>query len=990
MKIHLLAPDQRPTPAALAAVPHTRASHWDPAPGPWDLLLALPPLPRDLPPVAELREHAAACVVLSESMPRQGACPVASGLHLLHPEDLPGLLAQAPGSVSGAPATDLRSQLTLLVQGLERLHHQASQGPLDPGQVVPLLDLGTRAQANLQLLAEGDFPDLPLVPIQLSELLRDTAQLLRVASPLALPLQVQITPGIWVLGQAHALQQAVLHLAQNAWEAMPLGGTLTLSLSETTLERDGAPPESQALIQVRDTGEGMDADVLARALEPGFTQRRGPHRAGLGLPQAQQVLARHGGALHLSSRPGAGTSVDLVLPCLATGALAGTPEEGVLGYLRGTERILVVDPDPMVREVATRGLPPFGYQVTVRAGGQEALEAFRLDPEGFDLVFMELDLPGHGPGGADLGHRIRHLRRDVPIVLLTGLATTLEAVRAIHNQFTDLLPKPCTAHDLARMIRRHLRAPAPPPEAAPEVPPHAVETVLLAEDSGVTRGMIRRWLQQAGHTVHEAKDGQAAWDCFVAQRGTTPFSMVITDVVMPRMDGLELARRIRAVDTTLPIAVMTTVEDRETMKLALQAGVNEFLSKPFDLKALMETVEHLAAATQGRQEARRSRETAQAVRLAQRALLAVPEQDLPLFSLYEPLSDAGGDIFRAQRLADGSIFFLLADVAGHSVMSSYAVAAFLGMLSSFTGAGTGLRELAERLNRGIQEGPFAEIPVCALLGHWTPATGRLHLLNTGIPHAAWFEAAHQTTRWIELNGVPLGILETPVAEERVVYLAPGDRLLLGTDGFFEVLSSTRQLFSDQVPSQWKALAGTPVQWALSLVCEAARAHGEGVISDDLLVLGFEQPSEAVVPVFLQTMPNQADAIDACCDGIKQFLEPAETDGILSTARRFEIILALREALTNAMFHGNQSQPGSRVQLRAWLAESCGPFEVRVVDEGPGFDLAQHQAEPGPDSIRGRGIPLIRTCAEHVAMTASELSMTFTLEDRPHDQGLKFD
>jgi len=516
------------------------------------------------------------------------------------------------------------------------------------------------------------------------------------------------------------------------------------------------------------------------------------------------------------------------------------------------------------------------------------------------------------------------------------------------------------------------------------VAPRQVELVLLAEDSSVTRGMIRRWLGQAGHNVHEARDGQEAWDLFLAQRDLAPFTMVITDVVMPRMDGLELARRIREADTALPIAVMTTVEDRDTMKLALQAGVNEFLSKPFDMKDLMETVQHLANATQGRREARRSLETAQAVRLAQRALLAVPERDLPIFTLYEPLTDAGGDIFRAQRLPDGSIFFLLGDVAGHSVISSYAVAAFLGMLSSFTGTWDGLRHLAERLNRGIQEGPFSEVPVCALLGHWHPDIGRLHLLNAGIPHAAWFEAGQQATRWIPLNGAPLGILDAPVIEERVVYLAEGDRLLLGTDGFFEALSADRELFADSVPGQWSALCATPVQWALSLVCEAARAHAEGTITDDLLVVGFEQPARQDAHVIFQFIPSSAEAIDPLCDEIKQLLAPAERDGNLTPARRFEIILAIREALTNAVFHGNCGKPDARIQIFSRLASPQGPLEVRVVDEGEGFDLSHHQPPEEVDSARGRGVPLLRACTQHLSMTASELAMTFTLEDQHHD------
>ena len=163
---------------------------------------------------------------------------------------------------------------------------------------------------------------------------------------------------------------------------------------------------------------------------------------------------------------------------------------------------------------------------------------------------------------------------------------------------------------------------------------------------------------------------------------------------------------------------------------------------------------------------------------------AAPEQGVPLFTIYEPLTDAGGDVFRCFRCADGSILFVLADVAGHSVISSYAVASFLGMLSTFVGEcsaswpwpptrsarpswpaahGCGrfgrcpcdpLPHLAMKLNHGIQSGPFAEVPVCVLLGRWTPATGRLQLLNAGIPHGLQAGAAAARTGPVRINGTP--------------------------------------------------------------------------------------------------------------------------------------------------------------------------------------------------------------------------------------------
>ncbi len=127
--------------------------------------------------------------------------------------------------------------------------------------------------------------------------------------------------------------------------------------------------------------------------------------------------------------------------------------------------------------------------------------------------------------------------------------------------------------------------------------------------------------------------------------------------------------------------------------------MNEFLNKPFERADLIACVKKLLTVRSTRLDARRSLETAQAVRLAQRSMVAAPEHGLPLYTLYEPLSDAGGDVFRCFTCADGSILFVLADVAGHSVLSSYAVASFLGMLSTYVGECYGLMVVSQRRGR---------------------------------------------------------------------------------------------------------------------------------------------------------------------------------------------------------------------------------------------------------------------------------------------------
>jgi anti-sigma regulatory factor (Ser/Thr protein kinase) len=291
---------------------------------------------------------------------------------------------------------------------------------------------------------------------------------------------------------------------------------------------------------------------------------------------------------------------------------------------------------------------------------------------------------------------------------------------------------------------------------------------------------------------------------------------------------------------------------------------------------------------------------------------------VPLYTLYEPRTDAGGDLFRCFTGADGAVLFVVADVAGHSVLSSYAVASFLGMLSAQAAgcleqaaaralaaadpAASGedpLARLARQLNQGIQDGPFAEVPVCVLLGLWSQADGQVQLLNAGIPHGLHLRRGSGRCVPIPLNGTPLGV--------------------------------------------------------------------------------FPEPGPAPEPgVLTLRIPSTTGAVDLACDRLRELLRE------LPQARRFDVVLAVREALTNAVLHGNRARAEASVLLGCRFLPGRRRLVVSVADEGPGFDLDAHQPPPDPLSERGRGLPLIRFHAQQVQAEGGTLTLTFHLEESTHD------
>jgi len=916
----------------------------------------------------------------------------------------------ALGTLAAGISHDFNNVLTTILSAAELIKVKLPEDSPLLSKVDAILHAGLCASGlNRQILSFSRRSEEKKMPLDLSATVRDAVQMLRSTLPTGAEIRSELTSGLWVESDPAQLQQLVLNLGINAFRSLTKKkGTIEITLSEVLPHSAGLPPGLEmsrcAVIRVRDTGCGIEPSVLSHIFEPFFTTRTEGEGTGLGLAMVHATVNQAGGRISVSSEVGFGTLFTIHLPC-AMGQARPT-EERLPEDVGGVERIMLVEDEELVAALAKQGLQSLGYRVMTLNHPMEALEEFRRNPDRYDLVLMDLAMPEMN--GADLTGKMQELRPGLPVVLVTGLPPATALSLNARATFRGVVAKPFTSYDLAKAIRKALvssRKPAPVQSHATTVVSdhHAAGvSILLAEDSHSTRAMIQSWLEQEGYRVHAAKDGMDAWEQF--DQGQT-FDLLLTDFVMPRMDGLELSQLVRNADPSIPIAVLTSIEDQDTVKTALHLGVKAYLSKPFQKPELLDCVKQLLDERMSMLDARRSVETAQAVRLAQRALVATPEKGLPLYSIYEPLTDAGGDIFRCLRCVDGSILFVLADVVGHSVASSYAVASFLTMLSTFIsgcgelcgmvrgeytpreerhcpyaclGACQPLRHLALKFNKSIQEGPFSEVPVCALLGHWNPANGRLQLLNAGIPHPLFYGSESGDVQSIQLNGTPLGIFDEPLVEERVVQLLPGDRVLLGTDGFFDVLSPEGGIFQDSAPEQWLALKSAPMDWALSVICEAARSFGHGVIADDLMVVAFEQPALAKGDLVMR-LPSTPEAVDEASEKLEAFLCSSGAAAKLSSQRMFDIGIAVREALTNAVIHGNGDRENARVGFRC-AVQSSDALHVAVVDEGPGFDLSAHQPPIDPLSTRGRGIPLINHYAQTVEMKLGELEMTFLLKE----------
>jgi CheY-like chemotaxis protein len=269
--------------------------------------------------------------------------------------------------------------------------------------------------------------------------------------------ETRLEANLWkALADPTQIEVMLLNLAINARDAMPAGGRLTIATANVHsvpphLSTELSPGEYVA-ISVADTGTGMSPAVLSRAFEPFFTTKEQGKGTGLGLAQLYGFAKQSGGTARIESREGEGTIVTIYLPRTREASVA--PEPGMLVPRSTTRaRILVVDDDDDVRQVAAAMAEELGYEVVAAASGEAALKALAAAP--FELLLTDVAMPGMN--GVELARQVRETHPDIPIVFASGYAD----VQTFGPGLTDekVLKKPYRIAEVAARLSAALAAP---------------------------------------------------------------------------------------------------------------------------------------------------------------------------------------------------------------------------------------------------------------------------------------------------------------------------------------------------------------------------------------------------------------------------------------------------------------------------------------------------------------------------------------------------
>ena len=368
---------------------------------------------------------------------------------------------EAMGQLTGGVAHDFNNLLTVILGNAEHLTeklaaHKELHGIAE--SIVTAAERGSDLTRSLLAFARKQ----PLMPrdIDIGERIVGMEPLLRRTLGEHIECEFRLDENLWQASvDPGQLASALLNLVLNARDAMPSGGKLTVevqntSLGESDVDVNGeARPGDYVLIAVTDSGTGMTAEVAGRAFEPFFTTKEVGKGTGLGLSMVYGFARQSGGSMQIRSEPGHGTAVKLFFPRVGTRQPSAAPSAGQQAKPTGSETILVVEDDDMVRGYVESELKALGYHVIVTRNGPAALATLR-GPGKIDLLFTDVVMPG-GMFGTELAKEAARLRPDVKILLTSG--------RSEHpidgdGRTVRILNKPYRRHDLAAMLRSALNA----------------------------------------------------------------------------------------------------------------------------------------------------------------------------------------------------------------------------------------------------------------------------------------------------------------------------------------------------------------------------------------------------------------------------------------------------------------------------------------------------------------------------------------------------
>ena len=365
----------------------------------------------------------------------------------------------AVGQLAGGVAHDFNNLLTVITGYAGLLLSDLPEDVAIRADVSEIMGAANRAAIlTRQLLAFSRQQVLEPRVLDLNDVVEGMEQMLRRVLPADIEVKTMLDPALGsVSADPGQLEQVLMNLIVNARDAMPGGGTITIETMDFEYDannhdsRLNAVPGEYVMLAVSDTGCGMSGAVQARIFEPFFTTKERGKGTGLGLSTAHGIITQSGGYLSVHSEPALGATFKVCLPKVQGDAARSASTTPRTVSSTGSEVILLVEDDAHVRGTATRILESAGYRVLPSCNGKEALDIFRKQSAGIDLVVTDTIM--HEMSGLELVARIRERKPDIAVLVMSGYTEQTSGSHTLIESGSAFIQKPFTPEGLTAKVR---------------------------------------------------------------------------------------------------------------------------------------------------------------------------------------------------------------------------------------------------------------------------------------------------------------------------------------------------------------------------------------------------------------------------------------------------------------------------------------------------------------------------------------------------------
>jgi two-component system, cell cycle sensor histidine kinase and response regulator CckA len=368
---------------------------------------------------------------------------------------------EAIGTLAGGIAHDFNNLLTVVMGFSELLLAEKDEKHSEYVDLQKIFHAAKNgADLVQQLLMFGRKAEPKPVPLNLNKQVLQVERLLRRTIPRMIDIHLDLSPDLPDINADPAqIEQVIMNLAVNARDAMVDKGKLNLRTDIVTLDEEycrlhiDANPGEYVLLEISDTGRGMDKETCGRIFEPFFTTKEIGRGTGLGLAMVYGIVKQHQGHITVYSEVGKGTTFRVYLPALQGEVETDVETTGIMPAF-GTETVLLVDDEEFVRELGARILTKYGYTVLQAVNGREGLDLFKKERSGISLVILDLIMPEMG--GTECLKELLKIDPQVKVLVASGYSADASVKEKIQLGAKGFVTKPFRVNELLRDVRRVL------------------------------------------------------------------------------------------------------------------------------------------------------------------------------------------------------------------------------------------------------------------------------------------------------------------------------------------------------------------------------------------------------------------------------------------------------------------------------------------------------------------------------------------------------